>query len=102
MLSEKGVGFALFCSQIVLPFGGAFRVNKTLSTSTRSHESKVKNLKTIIARLLWFSRLANGFTRTKHDHQLLRLYTVDVTGFPTSLDSFHDICLVSKFSFCYN
>ena len=66
-----------------------------LSTSTRSHVNKVKNLKTTMARLSWFSRLAKGFTRTKHDDQLLRVYTFDVIGFPTSLDAFHDICLVS-------
>ena len=43
--------------------------NRTLSTSTRSHVNKVKNLKTMIARLSCFSRLANGFT--ENDNQLL-------------------------------
>ena len=101
-LSENGVGFALFWSQIVLPFGGASRLNNMLSTSTRSHVNKVKNLKTTIARLSWFSRLANGFTRTKHDDQLLKVYTFDTIGFPTSLDAFHDTCVVSKLWFCYD
>ena len=73
-----------------------------LSTSTRSHVNKVKNLKTTIALLSWFSRLANGFTRTKHDDQLLRAYTFDVIGFPTSLDAFHGICVVSKLSVRYD
>lgn len=101
-LSENGVGFALFWSQIVLPFAGAFRLNKMLSTSTRSHVNRVKNLKTTIARLSWFSRLANGFTRTKHDDQLLRVQTLNVIGFPTGLDVFHDTCVVSKLRVCYD
>lgn len=80
-LSENGVGFVLFWFQIVLPFRGASRLNNMLSTRTRSHVNKVKNLKTTIARLSWFSRLANGFTRTKHDDQLLGESTFDVIGF---------------------
>ena len=70
-LSENGVGCAVFCSQIVLPFAGATKLNNMLRTETRSQVNKVKNLKMIIARLSCFSRLANGFTGIRHDDQLL-------------------------------
>lgn len=70
-LSENGVGCALFWSQIVLPLARAIKLNRMLRTSTRSQVNKVKNLKMMIARLSCFSRLANGFTSTTHDIQLL-------------------------------
>ncbi len=40
--------------------------NKTLVITTESHVNKVKNLKTTIARLSCFSRLANGFTGIRY------------------------------------
>ena len=65
-------------------------LSKTLRTSTRSHVNNVKNLNTTIARLSCISRLANGFTRTRHDNQLPGFKQ---SGYecPTGLNAFHDL-----------